>query len=209
VARRINGQHARHAARHPRIQRRRKLRLRWYDSLHPGRDFAFEIKWRYNHVTGKRRLHVRSDKPLIEMPYEGIASALSEVLPEEYAVDLRRYPEPMVMVEYRREHFVSRTGCARITLDYDVAFYDQMGKPRICTSSAQRLQDFIVLEGKAPIGSERELRSLFYSFAPTAGWCSKYVRGCRVLGLISSEQKLLSACGPDVSLAKHDDGLCV
>ena len=43
---------------------RRKLRLRWYDSLRPGTKFFVEIKWRDNRVTGKHRLEIRSEESI-------------------------------------------------------------------------------------------------------------------------------------------------
>ena len=51
------------------VGRRQKLRLRWYDSLKPGRHFFFEIKWRNNRITGKHRLQLQAAEPLTEMSY--------------------------------------------------------------------------------------------------------------------------------------------
>ncbi len=41
------------------------------------------------------------------------------------------YCEPTVLVEYKREHFIA--GDLRLTIDYDLAFYDQTGKQFLST----------------------------------------------------------------------------
>lgn len=167
---------------------RRKLRLRWYDSLRPGTDFCFEIKWRDNRVTGKHRLEMRAAKRLAEMSYTQIRHELERVLPEHLMRDLLLYSDPIVIVEYKREHFATNDGL-RITLDYDLTYYDQVGRRAISTSFPQRLEGLVVLEGKTPVGREAELRRWLHPFAPRAGRCSKYVQGCSQLGLIRESEQ--------------------
>ena len=166
------------------IGRRQKVRLRWYDSLPPTADFFFEIKWRDNRVTGKHRLHMQTDRPLATMPYKQIVDGLHVALPAQYVGDLLATSEPVAIVEYRREHFASRDNSLRVTLDYDLAFYDQTGKRFISTSFPHRLHRLVVVEGKTPVGHESELRELLFPWTPRIGRCSKYVHGCRLLGLI-------------------------
>jgi len=170
------------------IGRRRKARLRWYDCLKPTNSFFFEIKWRDNHVTGKHRLQIHSSERLGALTYRSIVNELLETLPGRFVRDVSAGKEPIVLVEYKREHFTSADGCLRMTLDYDLAFYDQMGKRNISTSFVQRMDGFVLLEGKVPIGREQELRRLLHPFLPRADSCSKYVLGCRMLGLIPSRE---------------------
>lgn len=166
------------------LGQRQKMRLRWYDSLKPGKEFFFEIKWRTNRVTGKHRLQLRAPIPLNEIPYRQIVHGLLRTLPEQHVHQVLHGSEPIAIVEYRREHFASSEGSLRITLDYDLAFYDQTGRAIVNTSFPHRLPDFAVIEGKTPIGRERELKQLLYPLALRVGRCSKYVHGCRLLGLI-------------------------
>ncbi len=109
---------------------------------------------------------------------------LKSVLPGEHLGELFRSCEPAVIVEYKREHFVSNDGCLRVTLDYDLTFYEQVGKHAISVAFARRLNGLVVLEGKTPLGRESELRGLFYPLSVRMGRCSKYVHGCQMLGLI-------------------------
>jgi VTC domain-containing protein len=168
------------------VGKRQKLRLRWYDSLAPGKDLFFEIKWRDNRVTGKHRLQLRATQPLVHMAYRQIMDGLLETLPGRHIGQAVRSSEPIAIVEYRREHFASVDGSLRVTLDYDLAFYDQTGRTTVNTSFPHRLPNLIVVEGKTPVGRERELKELLYPLSLRAGRCSKYVHGCRLLGLIPS-----------------------
>ncbi len=166
------------------VGKRQKLRLRWYDSLRPGRDFFFEIKWRNNRVTGKHRLQIEACRPLVEMSYREILDSLMATLPREYLGQVLASSDPVAIVQYKREHFASSDGSLRVTLDYDLAFYDQTGRRYINTSFPHRLDGLVVVEGKTPVGQERELKRLLYPLALRVGRCSKYVHGCRLLGLI-------------------------
>ncbi|MDA7977545.1 MAG: polyphosphate polymerase domain-containing protein [Pirellulales bacterium] len=166
---------------------RRKLRIRWYDTPMPGTKFFAEIKWRDNRATGKHRMQMCSDKPLAELSYEEIRRGLVDSIPEYLAADAARYHEPVVVVEYKREHFASSDGL-RITLDYDLRFYDQFAKRMISLTFPKPLEGFIVLEGKTPLGRESELRQWFHPLTPRATRCSKYVYGCREIGIIGSHE---------------------
>jgi hypothetical protein len=167
------------------VGRRRKVRLRWYDMLRPANDFFFEIKWRDNHVTGKHRVQMQFAEPLASLPYHTIINHLFDVLPGDYVRDLAVAGDPIAMVEYKREHFTSNDGLLRVTLDYDLAFYDQTGKRFISTNFVHRMDGFVLIEGKVPLGRETELKRQLHPFHPRADSCSKYVFGCRMLGLIS------------------------
>jgi hypothetical protein len=166
------------------LGQRHKVRLRWYDTLRPGTTFFFEIKWRRNRVTGKHRLQLESDEPLGGLTYQQIAAGLQQVIPVEHLGDVCWYCDPAIIVQYQREHFASSDGCLRVTLDYDMTYYDQTGKERISTEFPRRQERLVVIEGKTPIGREVDLRRLFYPLSARVGRCSKYVHGCHLLGLI-------------------------
>jgi len=163
---------------------RRKLRLRWYDQKLPGRDLFLEVKWRNNRVTGKHRLQLRADREIGACDFGELQRAVSEVIPARLRSDLLANPEPVVVVEYKREHFSSPCGQLRITIDYDITFYRQLGHSQLRMEFPQRLPRVAVLEGKTPVGKERELRALLYPLTLRSGRCSKYVHGCQQLGLV-------------------------
>ncbi len=169
------------------LRSRRKLRLRWYDSLKPGTDFFFEIKWRDNRITGKHRLQIRAADALENITYSQIRHNLETMIPDYLIRDLTTNSEPIVIVQYNREHFTSDDGL-RMTLDYDLTYYDQTGRQMISTSFPRRFEGLVVLEGKTPIGREAELRRWLHPFSPRVGRCSKYVYGCCRLGLIHASE---------------------
>ncbi len=165
---------------------RRKLRLRWYDQLLPDRDLFLEVKWRNNRVTGKHRMQLRASETVGERSYAELIPALLHAAPAARASDILANPEPIIVVEYRREHFASLDGLLRVTIDYDLTFYRQYGRQQLKLEFPCRMDRLAVLEGKTPIGSERELRDMFFPLTMRAARCSKYVHGCRLVGLIPS-----------------------
>ncbi len=167
------------------ISHRKKVRLRWYDSLTPGEVLFFEIKWRDNRVTGKHRLELRSQGNLDTLSYSQIYNELIDILPPQHMADLLKRSDPVVIVEYSREHFISADGALRATLDYDLTFYDQTGKQFISTSFPFKMPELLVMEIKGPEESLQEVRELLHPFTPRMGPCSKYVHGCCQLGLTS------------------------
>jgi hypothetical protein len=166
------------------LGRRHKLRVRWYDTPRPAALFFLEIKWRNKRVTGKHRWQLESDQALDQLSYRQIVRGLHAVIPSDLLGQVFTYSEPIVLVQYRREHFASEDGKIRVTLDYDLTYYDQVGKSGISTSFPRRRERLIVIEGKTPIGREAELQRLFYPLRARMGRCSKYVDGCRLLGLV-------------------------
>jgi hypothetical protein len=168
------------------LSQRQKMRLRWYDSPLPNANCVLEIKWRNNRTTGKRRIHLHSHQSLAELPYPDLQTWLVRAAPQEFGVVLAQAPDPIVLVQYRREHFVALAGAVRLTIDYDLTFCDQTGSHRISTRFPMRLVDRVILEAKGAHGMERDVRSLLYPLSLRVGRCSKYVEGCRLLGLISA-----------------------
>ena len=167
------------------ISHRKKVRLRWYDSLMPEEVLFFEIKWRNNRVTGKHRLELHSQQNLRNLSYSQIYDGLIDILPPQHIADLLKRSDPVVIVEYHREHFISADGLLRVTLDYNLKFYDQTGKQSIATSFPFLMHDFLVMEVKGPEETLQEVKQLLHPFAPRMGPCSKYVHGCCQLGLVS------------------------
>lgn len=162
---------------------RQKLRVRWYDQLRPGKRFYVEIKWRDNRVTGKHRLEVDSSVDLSEVSYRDFKRALLDQLPDNLKPFVHRFSDPVVLVEYNRQHFVSLDQTVRLTIDYDLGFYSQVGKRRVSTNLAFR-KPIIVVEAKVSVGSEKAIKQILKPLRTRIGKCSKYVHGCHAIGLI-------------------------
>ena len=122
------------------------------------------------------------------MASRGYRRGLEEVIPESLKRDLLKFSEPIVIVQYNREHFATDDGL-RITLDYDLTYYDQTGRQMISTSFPRRIEGLIVLEGKTPVGREGELLRWLHPLSPRVVRCSKYIHGCCQLGLIRESEQ--------------------
>jgi hypothetical protein len=163
---------------------RKKLRLRWYDSLLPQRNAFLEIKWRVNRVTGKQRLRVDSSKALSDVSFRELWRNLRLASESSNYLNQTDTLEPVVVVEYRREHFVAENGRLRFTIDYDLRFYDQTGRSRWHMQFPVRKENFAVIEGKSAVGDENQLQAVLYPLRLRAARCSKYVHACQSIGLI-------------------------
>jgi len=165
------------------LANRQKLRFRWYDTMQPEGQMFAEVKWRRNRITGKHRHEMKSAS--FPLRWNEWLRQAEEVVPEPIAAVMQFYREPIVLVEYKREHFQSSIDGIRLTLDYDLVFYGQIGKSQLSVKFGQRSHGTAVMEGKVPVGMESQLKQFIYPFAARVQRCSKYVLGCRSLGLVS------------------------
>ncbi len=169
------------------VERRGKLRLRWYDD-HDTK-FFYEVKRRLGNILEKRRLAIESSVALRPLGFREIQRNLSRVLPSNETALLMARSEPILMTCYKREHFASHETPIRITLDYDIRCYDQTGAKRVRTSFGVPLPDLVVIEGKAPVGAETDLPYVLAPLRPVLTKSSKYVMGCRLLGLVPGHHR--------------------
>jgi len=167
------------------IGNRKKIRIRWYDQKHPSKDFYFEIKWRKSYITGKHRFQIKSPEDLGRIPYKEIVKKLLNILPNDHLGMFSLHSEPIVIVEYKREHFISPDEILRLTLDYDLMFYDQYGKKYPNLRFGIPKNNFVVIEGKGDPKVINNLKKLLYPFKPRATRCSKYAHGCNAIMICS------------------------
>lgn len=166
------------------VGKRHKVRLRWYDRPLPDKQVYFEVKWRENLVTGKYRSAVMLQRPLAQISYRQLQRGLDQVLPESSRVYGHIYDEPVVIVQYQREHFVSRELGLRMTLDYDLVFYDQTGRLSPVLGVGIPLEDLALIEAKSKVPAPQGLTQLLHPLAQRVSRCSKYVHGCAQVGRI-------------------------
>lgn len=169
------------------IGMRTKLRLRWYDSDLPEKKFYFEVKRRINDIITKDRFPITSSLPFRELEYKVIINELLRLLPETPRELLMAHHQPVILIRYRRRHFVSRDpqSPVRITLDHDIAGFDQIGANRPSVFFKSPLHDRIVIEAKSPVGPEgfeERIPHMLYPLCPRRSRFSKYVLCCFRLG---------------------------
>lgn len=176
---------------------RHKTRIRWYDRPAPGDHFFFETKWRRHRLCGKQRLRVgvhRSaqqrtdpgDAPRQDIfgtvPYHRILAGLRGALPLAQQGHLHTDTAPVVLVEYKREHFAHHSGKVRLTLDYDLRFYPQLGRRSLSRRFAEYLPGVTLIECKGSAQDMALLDSVLKPLRTRASRFSKYVIGCQRLG---------------------------
>ena len=166
------------------VGRRNKVRLRWYDQPLPEKDVYFEVKWRRSQVTGKFRSPLALQRPLKEISYQQLREGLAAALPESSRVYAQVYDQPVVLVEYRREHFSCHDLGLRMTLDYDLVFYDMNGQVRPALGFGVSMPSLALIEAKSIPPAPRELSRLLSPLAQRVSRCSKYVHGCAQVGRI-------------------------
>jgi hypothetical protein len=168
---------------------RMKVRLRWYGQKDDEGRFHFEIKKRTGLTMGKDRLAVHSRVPLSSLTFQNILNALCAILPVKQREALIRRPDPILISEYKREYFREHYSPVRITLDFDVTYFDQSGKRRPGKRFGVRVPEWVIVEGKAPVGEELRLRRLLFPLQPRITRSSKYVMGCQRLGLAAARPR--------------------
>ena len=159
--------------------RRTKLRLRWYDRpLADGAAF-FEDKDRRGLNISKQRVGLRTATPLADCTYRQLIDDLDRLLDDEQGALLRLRCEPVVLVSYKRQHFRDPASGIRLTLDYDIVGYDQLGLPRPARRFGVALADAVVVEVKAPPALIGAVPALLHPLRPRVTRFSKYVECCQ------------------------------
>ena len=168
---------------------RKKLRLRWYDSVQPEGFATFEVKSRENHFIRKERYPIRIPSELNEMPHEALLDCLIDQLPSTVGLLLYQRSIPAVLVRYHRRHFRSRTSPVqcRVTLDEQIECLSQRNSARLVIdgSPSLKLGRQVVLEVKVPIGFESQIPLMLYPLRLRQSKFSKYVKCCATAGLHS------------------------
>ncbi len=164
--------------------RRSKLRLRWYDTPLPETRFFFEVKRREGEAATKERFPLRSEVALASLDIREIVHTLYSALPAPQVELLRARAEPILITEYERYYFEALGEPLRVTVDTNLVFYPQTNIGPLRRRFPVRVPELVILEGKAPIGSEHRIRDLLLPLEPWVTRSSKYVMGCQSLGLL-------------------------
>ena len=159
------------------IAARRKVRFRWYGDERQAVLGALEIK-RRNHQYGDKDVHAIP----VPLPVAGTARG-------EFVAALRRHApaalqplldgqEPSQWIRYRREYFGDTTGRLRVTVDADLAAFEQRYAPRLDDSAPTPLPRLCIVELKADAADRRLVEGWLQRLDVRPSRCSKYVMAC-------------------------------
>ena len=165
------------------VARRVKLRLRWYDADFTEASAFFEVKRRVGNVTRKARTPVELSAPLDQIGYHDLVRELLGLLHPDTAAMLATRCIPTSLVSYRREYFRDPDSTTRVTLDYSIDGFSQLGLRAPTRVGRTALEGVAVVEVKVRLGEEADARRLLYPLVPRLSRCSKYVQCCLADGM--------------------------
>ncbi|GMN07847.1 polyphosphate polymerase domain-containing protein [Croceitalea sp. MTPC5] len=155
---------------------REKYRLRWYDDIfHSMTKPTLEIKKKYGEVGDKYSCKLTNlDLDLRSKSIDDINSHINECIPNEELLVKFNLLFPTLYNSYERRYFLSKCEKFRITIDYNMTFYN----PNYTSfyESKQNLGD-IILELKYDTDDDMESRAITQSIKERLSKNSKYVRG--------------------------------
>lgn len=158
---------------------REKYRLRWYgDDFTQVNNPTFEIKKKFGETGDKYSYKLKgvsfSLKDINANDAQSIVSAKLQVDKNLILYNNLRQLEPALYNTYDRRYFLSHCGRFRITLDYNMSFYNIKSSDFL---SSKITLDDIVLELKYDREHDNESRQLSQSLPVRLSKNSKYVRG--------------------------------
>lgn len=153
---------------------RTKVRLRWYDAPFTESDAYFELKLRDNLHAAKRRHPVRFAEPVDRIDFSRLIRALKDQAGTDAVLYLAKYDTPTVLVSYDRVHLRDRESPIRMTVDYNIRGYDQLGFDRPGRRFESPLDGLVVVEVKIPDGAEAAVAPLLFPLKPRLSRLSKY-----------------------------------
>jgi hypothetical protein len=165
------------------VSSRTKCRLRWYGDGVTARRATLEFKGRRNLSGSKRRHEVEFRTELGDLTFEEILRTTALGLPEAERARFDGMVGAVLLNHYRRRYFVSFDGRVRVTVDRDLAFYDQRSRPGPDTRFRVNSPDVIVFECKYASKDDAQTRKAISDLPARVTRCSKYALGVQwILG---------------------------
>ena len=172
-------------ASHAGLDRRLKVRLRWYGDSDDVETGHLEWKWRQGMTGFKWRREVHWEGGLAKRSWRQLRQALRADLDGAQRATFDALAFPTLLNRYRRSYFISRDGSCRLTWDRELLYIAQMrGKaPRTRAAVPHRRMD--VLEIKLPASHSDDVRRVLAGFPYRPARFSKYTTGLEsFLGVI-------------------------
>ena len=167
------------------LDRRLKIRLRWYGETDDIEQGHLEWKWRRGMTGFKWRREVVWGGGFGKRSWSRLRADLRTDLDAEQRATFDALPFPTLLNRYRRSYFVSRDGRARLTWDRDLEYLSQIGSrtPRVRGTVPHRRMS--VLEIKLPASESDTARRVLAGFPYRPARFSKYAAGVETfLGMV-------------------------
>ncbi|MEX0361520.1 MAG: VTC domain-containing protein [Allomuricauda sp.] len=160
--------------------KREKLRLRWYgDAFYEVKAPTLEIKKKYGEVGDKYSHKIKNlEFDLRLLPIDKLSHFVNGNIDDKSLLSKMELLFPTLFNSYERRYFLSDCEKFRITIDYNMVFYNPNSNPYYLTES--KLED-IILELKYNTADDMESREITQSLTERLSKNSKYVRGYDIL----------------------------
>lgn len=159
------------------VSERAKLRLRWYGQDHTRVSGHLELKSKVNQLGWKRRLPIEAMLDLTSISWRALMQQIREGIPDDFVPWVSALRQPTLLTSYRREYYESADRLVRVTIDTDLAAYEQFMFPSPNLVHRAPVSDQIVIEVKADSTLHRRLSHVLSSFPLQVSRYSKYVSG--------------------------------
>ena len=159
------------------ISERGKLRFRWYGEDHAHVRGHLELKYKINQLRWKRLDAIPTTFDLRAISWDDLIRELREQAHGQYAIWLSFYNQPTLIVSYVREYYESIDHRLRVTLDHDLAFYEQILHPSPNLTLLAPFSNRIVLEVKADVATHQRVSNMLSTCPLPVVRNSKYVNG--------------------------------
>lgn len=164
--------------------RREKCRIRWYgDEFENIENPTFEIKKKFGEVGDKISYKLKGYKTTLNSINTSEIDAIifeNESTINRYVITKFQQLSPTLYNTYERRYFISFCNRFRITLDYNMNFYNPNHKNYL-GSHEEISQDEIILELKYDMAHDKESRNLTQELRSRLSKNSKYVRGIEMV----------------------------
>jgi len=160
------------------LPERRKFRFRWYGKALRSARGQLELKCKRERVGWKYVLPVDADLDLYSHDWYDIQQKIAlgiERAPDKLFYELLRVSNPLVIIVYEREYFVSFDEAIRLTVDYNLRAYDQWLSPRPNLDFQLPLVRSMMIEFKCAVEHSKQLADIIAEFPLRANRYSKYV----------------------------------
>ena len=145
------------------VNRRRKLRFRWYGSSFEEVQGHLEVKQKINRLGGKLNLPVEKSFSLLSTDWKSICAIFFEetngVIREMLSVS-----KPVLINRYDRDYFVTADKRIRLTLDYKHTVYDQRFLTIPNLKYKQPVLDKVIIEVKTDVKNSDDLADILSRF---------------------------------------------
>jgi hypothetical protein len=159
------------------VDRRLKLRLRWYGDCDDVREGQLEWKWRLGIAGWKWTLPVFWEDDLGKLGWTRLRERLRPELDGRQRATFDALAIPTLLNRYRRSYFVSRDGRCRLTHDTQLSFVPQSGGLGLQRHGGVSCWRTEVLEIKVDLARADAARRALAGFPYRPARFSKYTTG--------------------------------